>query len=241
MSNPSFNNLIRFNAASPGLASYVVASAASGCVTPEQASAIDGKVYSYFARVPDGYPPQAEYGTGAYSYETHSLARTTIYSNHGRPTNFAVAPIVDVFPSPQPFLEVAQAFVTGTNMLFQQTAAPPGWVKQTTYDDYALRVVKGTAGSGGNNAFSTTFVYRTSDGSSLSIAQLAIHNHPPESPEIDFYGDYGSGQIIAPGFGGAGSGATSETTTGNTGSSAQHSHTYDMRVKYVDCIIAGKT
>lgn len=240
MSNPSFNNLIRFNAASPGLVDYVVASAVSGCVTPEQAYAIDGKVYSYFARAPDGYYPlQAEYGTGAYSYATHSLARTTIYSNHGRPTSFAVAPIVDVFPSPQPFLEVAQAFVSGTNMLFQQSTAPPGWVKQTTYDDYALRVVKGTAGSGGNNAFSTTFSYRTSDGSSLSIAQLAQHLHGPGAGS-NFYTDY------SPGFPqemttGSGPFANPVANTAYTGSSAQHSHTYDMRVKYVDCIIASKT
>lgn len=46
-------------------------------------------------------------------------------------------------------------FPTGTLMLFQQTAAPTGWTKQTTHNDKALRVVSGTASSGGTTAFST--------------------------------------------------------------------------------------
>ena len=46
-------------------------------------------------------------------------------------------------------------FPTGTLMLFQQTAAPTGWTKQTTHNDKALRVVSGTASSGGTTAMST--------------------------------------------------------------------------------------
>lgn len=44
---------------------------------------------------------------------------------------------------------------SGTLMLFQQTAAPTGWTKQTTHNDKALRVVSGTASSGGTTAMST--------------------------------------------------------------------------------------
>jgi hypothetical protein len=40
-------------------------------------------------------------------------------------------------------------------MLFAQTAAPTGWTKSTTHNDKALRVVSGTASSGGSTAFST--------------------------------------------------------------------------------------
>lgn len=47
------------------------------------------------------------------------------------------------------------AFPAGTKMLFQQTAAPTGWTKDTTHDDKALRVVSGTASNGGSIAFST--------------------------------------------------------------------------------------
>jgi hypothetical protein len=34
-----------------------------------------------------------------------------------------------------------QRLTAGTLMLFQQTAAPTGWTKQTTHNDKALRVV----------------------------------------------------------------------------------------------------
>jgi hypothetical protein len=48
-------------------------------------------------------------------------------------------------------------FVSGTLMLFQQTAAPTGWTKQTTHDNKALRVVSGSASSGGSVGFTTAF------------------------------------------------------------------------------------
>ena len=50
-----------------------------------------------------------------------------------------------------------QAFPSGTAMLFAQTSAPTGWTKSTTHNDKALRVVSGTASSGGSSAFSTAF------------------------------------------------------------------------------------
>ena len=47
-------------------------------------------------------------------------------------------------------------------MLFQQTSAPTGWTKQTSgVDNKALRVVSGTVGSGGSNAFSNTLASKT--------------------------------------------------------------------------------
>ena len=49
----------------------------------------------------------------------------------------------------------AEAFPSGTLMLFQQTASPTGWTKETTHNDKSLRVVSGTAGSGGSVAFTT--------------------------------------------------------------------------------------
>ena len=49
-------------------------------------------------------------------------------------------------------------FPSGTKMIFQQTSAPTGWTKITSsVNNKALRVVSGTAGSGGSNAFSNTF------------------------------------------------------------------------------------
>jgi hypothetical protein len=49
------------------------------------------------------------------------------------------------------------AFVSGTLMLFQQTSAPTGWTKQTTHDNKALRVVSGSASTGGSVGFTTAF------------------------------------------------------------------------------------
>ena len=73
----------------------------------------------------------------------------------------------------------AQAFPSGTKMLFQQTNAPTGWTKITSgVDNKSLRVVSGTAGSGGTNAFSNTFQSRaitanasdTTQGGNISVA-----------------------------------------------------------------------
>jgi hypothetical protein len=79
---------------------------------------------------------------------------------------------------------------SGTKMLFQQTAAPTGWTKDTTHDNKALRVVTGTAGSGGTVAFSTAFASRTVSGNvdnftasgtivgtALTVGQLPSHQH----------------------------------------------------------------
>jgi hypothetical protein len=57
------------------------------------------------------------------------------------------------------------AFPAGTKMLFQQTAAPTGWTKDTTHDNKALRVVSSTAGSGGSVAFTTAFASQAVSGS----------------------------------------------------------------------------
>ena len=66
----------------------------------------------------------------------------------------------------------AQAFPSGTKMLFQQTAAPTGWTKQTSgVDNKALRVVSGTAGSGGSNAFSNTLASRSITANSANATQ----------------------------------------------------------------------
>ena len=63
-------------------------------------------------------------------------------------------------------------FPSGTKMLFQQTAAPTGWTKITSgVDNKALRVVSGTAGSGGTNAFSNTLADRSITANSANATQ----------------------------------------------------------------------
>lgn len=58
-----------------------------------------------------------------------------------------------------------QVIPTGTRMTFQQTAAPTGFTKVTTYNDYAMRIVSGTVGTGGSVAFSTAFASQAVSGS----------------------------------------------------------------------------
>jgi hypothetical protein len=84
---------------------------------------------------------------------------------------------------------------SGTRMLFQQTAAPTGWTKDTTQNDKALRVVSGSVSSGGTVDFSTAFANKSFSGSTssqgvtgtvgdttLSTSQIPSHTHYVASP-----------------------------------------------------------
>jgi hypothetical protein len=69
-------------------------------------------------------------------------------------------------------LATTLAAPSGTLMLFQQTSAPTGWSKSATYDDYMVRVVTGTASSGGSTAFSSVLTSRT-----ITSSNLPSHTH----------------------------------------------------------------
>lgn len=126
----------------------------------------------------------------------------------------------------------ASPFPAGTAMLFSQSSAPTGWTKSTTHNDKALRVVSGATGgsAAGVVAFSTVFAKTASDGSSLSIAQLASHSHAYVVSGVGGEG-FATNGVYAASLGGS---------TGSQGSGATHSHGMDIRVQYVDVIIATK-
>ena len=146
--------------------------------------------------------------------------------------------------------------VTGTRMLFQQTAAPTGWTKDTTHNDKALRVVSGTVSSGGSVAFSTLFGRTAVDDHTLLTAEIPAHAHANTLNDSGHDHDMpyrGSSAFTAttPGaltsvWTGDGTGSTSPATTGMTitnvdaGGGGAHNHGLDMRVQYVDMIIATK-
>jgi hypothetical protein len=124
---------------------------------------------------------------------------------------------------------------TGTLWVFQQTSAPTSWTKQTTHNDKALRVVSGTASSGGTTAFSAVFTTRTITGSvgsyTLLTADIPIHTHPNGAAFRNIYGGPGAAAVPA--------------NTGATGGSGSHTHPFvgyseDFAVTYVDVIIASK-
>ena len=151
--------------------------------------------------------------------------------------------------------QAAAAFDAGTVMLFAQTTAPTGWTKLTNLDNYALRVVSGTASTGGSVAFTTAFASQTPAGSvsintsglsagatTLSTTQIPSHTHS--------YALINGGNNCFPGANGTGSFAG---TTGATGGGGSHTHSIsgsatgtftgtaiNLAVQYVDVIRASK-
>jgi len=248
MTQPLFLNYCKWSSTTSGTGAFTVGAAAAADDagshdTPANCLAADGGVYRYYAQSPSG--AQTELGRGTYNAASHTLTRTEIIANTDgttSPVNFSANPIVDLFPTPQQTVQSPTFLPSGTRMTFQQSSVPPGWVKDTNYQDYAPRIVTGTVTSGGVNAFSSTFQYRTSDGTSLSVAQLATHSHPPGGSLVNYHGDFNN-----PSFGGRDSSLTGDKnadvagSTGNQGSGAAHTHTYDMRLLFVDFIIGQKS
>lgn len=139
-------------------------------------------------------------------------------------------------------------FAPGTAMLFAQTAAPTGWTKSTTHNNKALRVVSGTAGSGGTAAFTTVFTSRTPAGSvtvgatTLTESQIPAHTHTTTCLSTASTSSYDVGASSGVSFVNTGS-----PTSSSTGGGASHTHTgsftgtaMDFAVQYVDVIIATK-
>ena len=157
---------------------------------------------------------------------------------------------------------VAGGVPSGTKMVFQQTSAPTGWTKDTTHNNKALRVVSGSAGSGGSVNFSTAFANKTTSGSigntsaggtvaghTLTTAQTPSHNHYLNG-NGNMSGGFSYGRIVSTG----GVAYYTSYTTNSSGGNGSHSHGFtgashnhsfsgsaiDLRVQYVDLIIASK-
>ena len=127
----------------------------------------------------------------------------------------------------------------GTKMLFVQTAAPTGWTKSVTDDNKALRVVSGTAGTGGSVAFTTAFSSQSISGTvgntTLTIDQIPAHTHTYDKPQAG----------IATGAGASGLTIVGGQATGSAGNGQPHTHSLtaaaiNLAVQYVDVIIAVK-
>lgn len=138
---------------------------------------------------------------------------------------------------------------SGTTMIFVQTSAPTGWTKSTTHNDKALRIVSGTASSGGSTAFSTVFAART-----LVEANLPAHTHT-FSATTSSDGNHSHTVAISQssaanagaGVAGSGAGPISTSTTGahthtvsGTTSSTGSATAVDFNVAFIDAIVAVK-
>lgn len=165
----------------------------------------------------------------------NTLQRTTILgSSTGAIINFG-AGTKDVFMALPASKGNAlnNSFPSGTLMLFQQTAAPIYWTKQVTHNDKALRVVSGTASSGGSNAFSTVFSSTSTNSTTITQSTMASHQHSYGSPfqSQQFPGSGGPAAWLA---------TTQTTVTGSSGGDGAHAHSINLSVQYVDLIIASK-
>lgn len=151
------------------------------------------------------------------------------------------------------------SFASGTLMLFQQTAAPTGWTKQTTHNDKALRVVTGSAGSGGSSAFTTALGTPSVGGSlsgSIGDTTLSTNQIPSHSHGVYMSNGYSNVNPKTSNTNNGGSlvqnnranGAALNGTT-SVGGGGSHNHNFSgnlsgstatINVQYVDVIIAAK-
>jgi hypothetical protein len=141
-------------------------------------------------------------------------------------------------------------FPAGTAILFAQTAAPTGFTKSLTHDNKALRVVTGSASSGGTSTFTAVFTNQTptittsglsAGATTLTTAQIPSHTHTLTAAGLCCTSQ---GNVTS---GGANTGGT--FTTNATGGGGSHDHTISgtatstaitLDVQYVDVIIATK-
>jgi hypothetical protein len=119
----------------------------------------------------------------------------------------------------------------GSLMMFQSTAAPSGWTKQTTHNDKALRIVNGATGSSGSIPFSTLFARTAIDGATMSISTMPSHVHSSQTYLSSSPGPFSES---------AGGDVGERGTTESAGGSQPHVHGLDLRVQYVDAIMASK-
>jgi hypothetical protein len=129
-----------------------------------------------------------------------------------------------------PSYQVAGGFASGTRMSFNQTTAPIGWTKDTNAatNDAILRLVTGTVGAGGSNAFSTFNGQASVGATTLTIAQIPSHTHTTK--------EFGAG--TGTGYTTNLSGAYNTVQSGAQGGGQSHTHSLTTDIKYIDFILA---
>lgn len=192
------------------------------------------------ANIITGVLPAANGGTGVSSFPAPGTSGNVLTSNGTSWTSAAAA-----------------AFDAGTRLIFAQTTAPTGWTKDTTnYNNHALRVVTGTASTGGSVDFTTAFASQAVSGSvsisggsvgsyTLTTSDIPSHSHNSRNRAANF----GGSDFFVLGNGDGGGPGTNTNTTGGGGG---HSHSFsapsgsfsgtaiNLAVKYLDVITATK-
>lgn len=122
-------------------------------------------------------------------------------------------------------------FPSGTVMLFQQTAAPLGWTKQTALNDYGLRVTSGAVGVVAGSAFSTVFAQAVVGDTTLTTGTMPAHSHTVS-------GSVNTTTAVA--AAGHAFGDAAGVSTNSVGGGGAHAHSVNLTLRYVDVIIASK-
>lgn len=122
-------------------------------------------------------------------------------------------------------------FPSGTVMLFQQSAAPPGWTKQTAVNDYGLRVTSGAVGVTAGAAFSTVFAQTAVGNTTLTVTTMPSHNHTVNGAAVTTQAVAAVGHAFAD---------AAFQSTGSAGGDGAHAHSVNLALAYVDVIIASK-
>ena len=149
------------------------------------------------------------------------------------------------------FQDAGGGFDAGTVMLFAQTSAPTGWTKDSTnYNNSGLRIVTGTASTGGSVDFTTAFASQTPTGSvsissvsgsagatTLTTPQIPSHAHQvfqtsPSQPNRVNDGNMFS-TFTNPGFRQSANtvpspGSPANQGTDNTGGGGDHTHPFSF-------------
>ena len=156
-----------------------------------------------------------------------------------------------------------EEFDSGTKMIFQQTAAPTGWTKDTSNNDKALRITSGSVGTGGSVAFETAFASQTPAGSlsintptvsgtvggtALTAAQLPSHFHFTVNSDADSTPVQSTESVTFESASGLGNndyklgGTTSTPDRGkssSTGSGDTHTHSWSGTVSSISGSFSG--
>lgn len=131
-------------------------------------------------------------------------------------------------------LKVVQLAGGNVNKLpWYQAAAPTGWVKDTSQNDKAMRVVSGTGGgSGGSRALSSAVV----GGTALSTNQLNAHSHTVAYSTVSVEGLMPSSPVSVVSALGVGAGSGNTSSVG-----ADLTHDHALALAYIDLIICSLT
>jgi hypothetical protein len=158
--------------------------------------------------------------------------------------------------------QAAPDFDANTVTVFNQTNAPTGWTKDTSnYNNSALRIVTGSASTGGSVDFTTAFASQTPTGSvSISSISGTVGNTTLATPQIPSH-THANGGMTAPITPFLRTGAIGPNvrngpigTTGAAGGGGSHNHPFsvsggsgtftgsaiNLAVKYIDLIRATK-